>query len=169
MKGLDNQLYVTLLIISNIVAILQVVAAIKWPRIARLSFFLLFAWASWTNWTESQQTPQFYLEYADLTWSNWYRSFIKGWFTGHIQLAVGLIATCQGLIAISMLLKGWVYKIGSVGGIIFLLSILPFGVGSGFPCTAIMATALFILLKKHNNEFIWTRGKFITAKKQVIK
>jgi hypothetical protein len=75
----------------------------------------------------------FYLEYADLTWSSWYRSFIKGWFADHIQLAVGLIATCQGLIAISMLLKGWLYKIGSVGAIIFLLSILPFGVGSGFP------------------------------------
>ncbi len=157
MKGLDNQLYVTLLIVSNIVAILQVIAAIKWPRIARLSFFLLFAWASWTNWTESQRTPQFYIEYADLTWSNWYRSFIKGWFAGHIQLAVGLIATCQGLIAISMLLKGWLYKIGSVGAIIFLLSILPFGVGSGFPCTAIMAIALFILLKKHTNELIWAR------------
>ncbi len=164
MKGLENQLYVTLLIVSNIVAIFQVIAAIKWPRIARLSFFLLFAWASWTNWTESQRAPQFYLEYADLTWSNLYRSFIKGWFANHVQLAVGLIAACQGLIAISMLLRGWLYKIGSVGGIIFLLSILPFGVGSGFPCTAIMAAALFILLKKHNNEFIWSRDKSITVK-----
>jgi hypothetical protein len=169
MKGLDNQLYVTLLIISNTVAILQVIVAIKWPRIARLSFFLLFAWASWTNWTESQRSPQFYLEYADLTWSNLYRSFIKGWFADHIQLAVGLIATCQGLIAISMLLKGWLYNIGSVGAIIFLLSILPFGVGSGFPCTAIMAIALFILLKRHNNELIWSRGKLITGKKELIK
>ena len=169
MKGLDNQLYVTLLIVSNIVALLQVIAAVRRPRIARLSFFLLFAWASWTNWTESRQAPQFYLEYADLTWSNWYRSFIKGWFADHVQLAVGLIATCQGLIAISMLLKGWVYKIGSVGGIIFLLSILPFGVGSGFPCTAIMAVALFILLKKYNDEFIWSRDKSITVKNQMIK
>jgi hypothetical protein len=39
MNGLDNKLYVTLLIISNLVAILQLIAAIKWPRIARLSFF----------------------------------------------------------------------------------------------------------------------------------
>jgi len=164
MKGLDNQLYVTLLIISNIVAILQLIAATKWPRIARLSFFLLFAWAGWTNWTESQQAPQFYLEYADLTWSDWYRRFIKGWFADHIQFAVGIIATCQGLIAVSILLKGWVYKIGSVGGIIFLLSILPFGVGSGFPCTAIMATALFILLRKHHHDFIWSTNKLPTLK-----
>lgn len=165
MKGLDNQVYVTLLIVSNVVAILQLIAAIKWPRIARLSFFLLFAWASWANWTESQRTPQFYLEYADLTWSSWYRDFIKGWFADHIQLAVGFVAVCEGLIAISMLLKGWLYKIGSVGGIVFLLSILPFGVGSGFPCTGIMAIALIILLKKHNNEFIWSPSKLRTTTK----
>jgi len=159
MKGLDNHVYVILLVISNIVAILQLIAAIKWPRIARLSFFLLFAWASWTNWTESLRAPQFYLEYADLTWSSWYRSFIKGWFADHIQLAVGFVAISQGLIAISMLLKGWIYKIGSVGAIIFLLSILPFGVGSGFPCTAIMAAAIFVLLRKHKHEFIWIHRK----------
>lgn len=159
MKGLDNELYVILLTISNAVAILQLIAAIKWPRIARLSFFLLFAWASWTNWNESQQTPQFYLDYADLTWSGWYRDFIQGWFADHIQLAVGFIAICQGLIAISMLLKGWIFKIGGVGAILFLVSILPFGVGSGFPCTAIMAIAIYIFLKKHDNKFIWESNK----------
>ena len=40
MKGLDNQLYVILLLISNAIAILQLVAAFKWPRLARLSFFM---------------------------------------------------------------------------------------------------------------------------------
>src|SRR6187549_3767789 len=123
MKGLDNQIYVTLLIISNVVAILQVIAAIKWPRIARFSFFLLFAWASWTNWTTSHQTPQFYLEYADLTWSSWYKDFINGWFAAHIQLAVGLVAICQALIAVSMLLNGWIFTTGAFGAMIFLVSI----------------------------------------------
>ena len=164
MKGLDNQLYVTLLIVANIIAILQLIAAIRWPRIARLSFFLLFAWASWTNWSESQRAPQFYLEYADLTWSSWYRNFIRGWFADHIQLAVGTIAACQGLIAISMLLKGWIYKIGSAGAIIFLLSILPLGVGSGFPCTATMAVGILILLKRNNHDFIWSTRKLAAAK-----
>jgi len=32
-----------------------------------------------------------------------------------------------------------------------------------------MATALFILLKKHNDGFIWSQGRLITAKKQMIK
>ena len=103
MKGLDNELYIALLIISNVIAILQLLALIKWPRLARLSFFLLFAWASWINWKTALQTPGNYLEYADLTWISWYASFIKGWFAQHILLAIGFIATSQALIAVSML------------------------------------------------------------------
>ena len=161
MKGFENQTYLILYIISNIVALLLLWAAWKQPGIARLMFFLMFTWASWTNWIESQLTPQLYLDYADLTWSDAYRNFINGWFSDHIQLAVGFIATCQGLIAISMLLKGWIFRIGSIGAIIFLLAILPFGVGSGFPCTAIMAAAIIVLLRKHNNEFIWQKNNLI--------
>ena len=157
MKGLSDQTYVLLLMISNIVAILQLVASIKWPRIARLSFFILFAWASWTNSTTSQQNPQFYLEYADLALIPWYTDFINGWFAQHIQSVVGFIAICQALIAISMLLKGRIFKIGSIGAIIFLISILPFGVGSGFPCTGTMAVAIFILLRRQSQQFIWEK------------
>jgi len=157
MKGLDNQLYVTLLLISNVIAILQLIAAVKWPRIARLSFFLLFAWACWMNWTTSQQTPDVYLDYANLTWSQWYGDFIHGWFAHHIPLAVGAIATCQGLIAISMLLKGFVFKAGCIGAIIFLLCIVPFGVGSGFPATVIMAAAVMVLFKKQSHFFAWQK------------
>lgn len=161
MKGLDNQLYVILLLISNAIAILQLIAAIKWPRIARLSFFLLFAWASWMNWTTSQQTPDVYVDYADLTWSSWYSNFIHGWFAEHIQLAVGFIASCQALIATSMLLKGWVFKAGGIAAIIFLLCIVPFGVGSGFPATVIMAAAIWVLIKKHQNNFIWQKNNLL--------
>ena len=155
MKGLDNQLYVILLLISNAIAIVQLIAAIKWPRMARLSFFILFAWASWMNWTTSQQTPEVYIDYANLTWSDWYSNFINGWFAQHIQLAVGCIATCQALIAIALLLKGGIFKAGGIAAIIFLLCIVPFGVGSGFPATVIMAAAIFVLIKKHNDKFIW--------------
>ena len=148
MKGLDKQVYVILLIISNVVAILQLIAAIKWPNIARISFSLLFGWACWVNWKTSLQTPQFYLDYAELAWSDWYKTFILGWFAEHTKLAVGFIATCQGVIAIAMLSKGWIFKIGCLGAIIFLVAILPFGVGSGFPCTAIMAVAVTFCQKK---------------------
>jgi hypothetical protein len=163
MKGLNNELYVTLLIISNLIAVFQLVASIKWQRVARLSFFLLFAWASWTNWATVTQRPEAYLEYADLTWSSWYESFIKGWFASHISLMVGVIATSQAFIAISMLLKGWIYALGCLCGIIFLVSILPFGVGAGFPSTGIMAAACFILFRKQPVDFIWKKSYFSIA------
>ena len=155
MKGLNNETYIILLLISNLVAIFQLVAAFKWPRIARASFFLLFTWASWTNWNTALNNPQFYLEYGDLTWSSLYQQFIHGWFSHNILPVVGFIATCQGLIAISMLLKDWPFRIGATGAIIFLLAILPFGVGSGFPCTAIMAAALIVLLRRQVNSYLW--------------
>lgn len=159
MEGLDNELYTMLLIVSNAVALLFLLFAVKWPRIGRLSFFLLFAWAAWTNWTTSRQTPQFYLDYADLTWSSWYSGFINGWFARHIRSVVGFIATCQALIAISMLLKGWIFRTGAAGAVIFLLAIIPLGTGSGFPCTAILAIAMSLLLKKHDNRYIWKANK----------
>jgi len=152
----NNQFYVNMLLVSNLVAIVQLVAAARWPRTARMSFFLLFAWASWINWRTSQQDAPVYLEYANYTWSKWYQRFIEGWFAEHIKIAVGFIACGQALIAISMLFKGWFFKIGCIGAIIFLLAILPLGFGAAFPCTLIMAIAVYILFKKSGNEFIWT-------------
>lgn len=155
MNGSDNQLYVMLLIIANLVAVLQLVASVKWPRIARLSFFMLFAWASWANWKTCLQNPLTYLEYADLTWSNWYKNFINGWFANNIRVVVSFIATCQAMIAIAMLLRGWIYSAGCIAAIVFLLAILPLGIGAGFPCTAIMAIGCYILFRKQPVNFLW--------------
>jgi len=154
MKGLENQSYLFMLLAFNVLAIIFLVTAIKWPRIGRLLFFALFAWASWMNWTTSQRSPNEYLRYADLNFSQWYSDFINGWFSKHIPAVVGFIATCQGLIAISMVWKGPLYKIGCTGGVIFLLAIAPLGVGSGFPCTITFAIALIILFRKGNN-YLW--------------
>jgi hypothetical protein len=149
MKGLDNPTYVILNIIFNAIALVMLIAAWKAPKIARIMFAVLFAWASWKNWTTAINQPQVYLSYADLTFSNLYKQFILGWFSKHITPIVGFIATCQACIAVAMLTQGTVFKLGAVGAIVFLLSIAPFGVGSAFPCTVVMAVALYLLLKKH--------------------
>lgn len=150
MKGIENQTYLWMLVASTIIAIGLVIAAIKWPRAAHWLFFFLFAWASYTNFTTSQKTPTVYLEYADMAWSEWYKDFINGWFAQHIPLAVSFVAACQALIAISMLTSGWPFKLGAWGAIIFLLAIVPLGVGSGFPSTLIAAVAMIVLLRKQN-------------------
>jgi hypothetical protein len=154
MKSLENQPWLWALIISNIAAIMVLVFAIKWSRLARLLFCLLFVWASWVNWKTSQQNPVAYLEYADLTFSSFYKNIINGWFSKHIREVVGFIATCQAVIAISMILKGWIFKLGCIGGLLFLLAITPLGVGSGFPCTITFGVALIILYDK-GTHFLW--------------
>ncbi len=159
MKGLDNTTYLLMYSISNAVALLMLWAAWKHPRIARLMFFLLFAWASWTNWNMALYNPQFYIEYADLSFLNVYKQFIRGWFSNHITEAVGFIATCQALIAVSMLLKGWVIKAGVIGAIIFLLAIAPLGVGSAFPFSLIASAALYFIFRSHANDYLWINNK----------
>ena len=148
MNGFDNKYYIFLMAMANLVAVFQLVTSAKWPRIARFSFFLLFAWASLKNFTTSQLMPQVYMGYAEITWSEAYRQFIHGWFSSHVKWIVGLIAFCQMLIAISLLLNNRLYRIGCMGAMTFLVAIIPRGIGSGFPATAVMTIALFILLDK---------------------
>src|SRR5690349_1487023 len=131
MRGLEVPQYLVAYIISNTVAVLLLLLSWKQPRIARILFSILFMWACYTNWHVALTKPDDYLFYANLTFSDAYKSFILGWFRGHIPQMVGLIATCQGLIAVAFLLRGWIYQAGTVGAIIFLLAIAPLGVGSG--------------------------------------
>jgi hypothetical protein len=157
MKGLENSTYLLLYIISNIVALLMWVIAWRSARLGRLLFFLLFAWASWMNWTTAIHSPQSYMEYADLSLLNVYKQFIRGWFSQHILLSVGFIASCQALIAISLLMKGWILKTGIVAAIIFLIAIVPLGVGSGFPCTVMLAFGMYVLFHKPAQDYLWVK------------
>lgn len=163
MKGFENQTYLLMYIISNVVALLILWAAWKQPRIARLMFFLLFSWASWINWTTALHNPQFYIEYADLSFLDIYKQFIRGWFSRHVTEIVGFIAICQALIAVSMLLKGRVLKTGAIGAIIFLLAIAPLGVGSAFPFSIIASFALYLILRNRANNYFWINFKSRTV------
>ena len=159
MKGLDNTTYLLMYCISNAAAFLILWTAWKHPRLARLLLFLLFSWASWKNWTTALHDPQFYLEYADLSFLELYKQFIHGWFSSHIREAVGFVATCQALIAASMLLKGWILKLGVIGAIIFLLAIAPLGVGSAFPFSITTSIALYLIYRSRPNAYLWINQK----------
>jgi hypothetical protein len=156
MNGFDN-IYLVPLLISNFAAILVLLASWKYPRVCRFLFFLLFTWAGWMNWTTVLGNPESYLEYGRLTWTDVYREFINGWFSNHLVLAVGFIATCQWMIAAGMVMKGLLFKIAAIGAIVFFLAILPLGVGSGFPCTLIAAIAMLRLFVLSPNTYLWFR------------
>ena len=156
MNSLENKIYLIAYIVSNTLAIIYVVAALKWPRVCRSLFFILFAWASWANWNMVINNPRNYLNYADLAFLEIYKTFISGWFSDHIFLAVGSIATGQALIAVALLTKGWIYKAGLIGGVVFLVAIVPLGIGSAFPCTLLLAIALGLL--KNEDQYLWQRS-----------
>ena len=157
MSNLNHNVFIALYLISNLLALAMLWAGWKNQRILRGLILLVFAWASWTNWNEALIAPQFYLDYANLTFLSFYRYFINGWFSTHITLTVGFIATCQLLIAISMLFKGWIFKTGAVGAITFLIAIAPLGFGAAFPCTLIMAAAILLMLRKKEFDYLWKR------------
>ena len=163
MKGLENNTNLILYIISNAIAMLMLFVAWRHVRLARLLFLFIFSWASWTNWRTALFIPETYLGEADLMFFEFYRQFILGWFSQHITTAVGFIATCQALIAVSMLLRGWMLKAGCIGAIIFLLAIAPFGVGSAFPCTLLLAVAIFRILGRRASQYLWVSDKYKPA------
>ena len=142
-------------IISNSIAVLILLAAIKKPKLARLLFSLLFLWACWLNYTTAHKSPTDYLNYANLTPFSLYYDFINGWFKSHIIPMVTFISIGQGLIGIGLLLRGWMVRLAGIGAIVFFLAITPLGIGSGFPFTLIASAAIYFILKNDDLDFIW--------------
>jgi hypothetical protein len=123
---------------------------------------ILFGWASWVNSTTALENPQIYLDYVNYTSVELYKDIILGVFAAHITPIVLFIAVCQALISVSMMGKGIFFKIGAIGGIIFLSCIAPLGTGSAFPATLVMAGGLFMLIKDADS-FIWEGHKVYKA------
>ena len=145
--------------LSNLVALLLFWACWKKPAWGRALFFLLFAWAAWFNATTALSSPAVYTGYAQFVFLDWYRQFINGYFAQHTTPIVQAIAAGQAGIALGMLAKGGLFRLGAIGGIIFLLSIAPLGVVSAFPCTLLMAAAMWLLYKEGSAQWLWQAFK----------
>lgn len=141
--------------LSNLVALLLLWAAWKKPVLARALFFLLFAWAAWFNTTTVLHTPELYTGYAQYTFSAWYRAFILGFFSQHTAAIVLAIAAGQAGIALGMFGKGAAFRLGAIGGMLFLVCIAPLGAGSAFPCTLLMAAAMGFLYRQGSTQWLW--------------
>jgi hypothetical protein len=165
MYGWDNMNYLLAHIISNFFAVIILFFCWNYQRIGRILMFLLFGWAGVINWLTALHTPQDYLSYADFTFVTFYKDFIRGWFSQNVLMAVGFIATSQLLIAVTMWFKGWLFKLGTIGGMIFLVSIIPLGVGSGFPFPIIAAIAFYKLFTTIDIDVLWKPVHFYNNKK----
>ena len=141
--------------LSNLVAVLLLWVAWKKPALARALFFLLFAWASWFNTTTALHRPEIYTGYAPFAFLDVYRRFILGFFAQHTAPLVLGIAAGQAGIALGMLAKRRLFRLGCAGGIVFLLCIAPLGLGSAFPCTALMAAGMWLLYREGSGKWLW--------------
>jgi len=130
-----------------LVSLAMLLSAWRWPRLARIEYVALFAWACWMNWTTVTRSPSVYFDYGGLAVVPAYRTFIEGPFRHQVVAVVGTIATLQGLIALGLVIGGAWARAALVGAIVFLVAVAPLGVGSGFPSTLIMAAGAFVLYR----------------------
>lgn len=148
-------------IISNLFAILFLIASFKRKKLARILFAALFLWAAYTNWNVANSNPSYYLSYTKYA-VPWYRDFIIGPFSNHIALIVSSIAICQLLIGCGLLWNGIILKASYIAGIIFLLAICPLGILSAFPSGLIWSAGLLVLYRHPSYKYIFSRTMSIS-------
>lgn len=138
-------------LISNFIAVALLVSAFKLPTITRWLFVVIFLAAGLFNTYTAALNPLAYLMYGEMAMP-FYQDFINGIFSQYTQLFVLHIAVGQLLVALFLALRGLWFRLGVLGSIIFLLAIMPLGVGSAFPCSLILAIAIYIVYQKHKNK-----------------
>ncbi len=132
--------------VSNLIAVVLLIIAWFWPYIARFAFALIFFAASIVNTIFVLRDPNSYVEFGELAVLDVYRDFIYGFFSEYTVLIVILIAIGQFTIATFLTIGRPLLSLGVLGGVIFLLAIIPLGIGSAFPCTLIMALGMGLML-----------------------
>jgi len=133
---------------STLVALLMLIVSVRSRAIGRKLFATLFGWAAAINAWTALTSPADYLGYAGFTFSDLYRVFILGFFGQHITSIVVGIAVCQACIAIALLRGRRWQRAGFAAAIVFLLAIVPLGIGAGVPATVIMALGAVVLWRE---------------------
>ena len=148
METLDHFLTIAYVLV-NVFSVGQLIGSYRWPATTRVLFFLLFSIAAFVNIRNALETPWVYQSYADYA-VPLYRKFILGLFdtfTTPIVLSIGM---GQILIALSMFMKGDLFRMGCLGGLIFCIAIAPLGFGSAFPSSLLFALAFYRLFQQEN-------------------
>jgi hypothetical protein len=133
---------------STLVGFIMFIAALRSAPVGRVLLSALFVWAAGTNLRIALTSPADYLNFAQFAVFDIYRAFIQGYFAQHTAAIIGVIALGQAAIAFLLAMNGWPRRVGYMGAIVFLLAIVPLGVGSGFPATVLIALAATELLHR---------------------
>jgi hypothetical protein len=132
----------------QVYALVLVLVAAKWPRVARSIFSILFLGAGVWNLFASLTMPHFYVTTYGPLATPPYAAFINGPFAANPALFVVPIAL--GQLAIGILATGtgpWV-RLAMIGGMVFLLAIAPMGVGAAFPFSVFVIVAAYLVYRR---------------------
>jgi hypothetical protein len=134
---------------SNLVALLLILIAALWPKIARYAFGVIFFASGCFNAYTALTQPHVYVTYGEMAVLEVYRDFIYGIFSE--RTAAFILPIAAGQLAIGVMLfigRGLALRLGVLGAAVFLTAIAPLGVGSAFPFSALAIIALIVMLRR---------------------
>jgi hypothetical protein len=146
-------------LISILIAAAMAVLAHQRPSVGRGLYAALFLWAATVNVRIGLHDPASYQGFAELTLSSTYRAFITGFFARHATEILLAIAAGQAAIGVGLLLRGAIPRFAAVGAVVFMLAILPLGVGSAMPSSLIWAVGAVWLARHEWRHTLFTDVK----------
>jgi hypothetical protein len=139
-------------LITHLLTLFLIFICYKWPKIGKISWALIFLAAGIFNLYSVISDPQQYVNTYGQHAIPLYKKFIFGFFRTHTLLFVALIASGQIVVGLFLFLKKTPFKIGILGGIIFLAAISPLGIGAAFPSTVLMAFSLILMYIRYTKQ-----------------
>jgi hypothetical protein len=133
---------------SNIFALVLIVTAARWPKVARLFISVLFVGGGIWNLFASLTMPEFYVTTYGPLATPPYQAFIYGPFAVNPALFVVPIAIGELAIGAAAAGRGTWGRPSMVGMTAFMLGLAPLGVGGAFPFSIFAIVAGYLLYRK---------------------
>jgi hypothetical protein len=134
---------------SNAFTLVLIVLCWKLPKGGRAVIGLGFAAAAIFNAVNVLAAPQSYVQgFGPQALFPFYENFIYGPLAKNPALFILPIAAGQLAVGLLMFFRGLWFKLGLIGGIVFLLAITPLGQGSAFPMPLLGVAAFWVLWHK---------------------
>ena len=137
------------ILITHIFALLLIFICYKWPKIGKVIWAVLFIAAGIFNIYSVTSDPQQYVDTYGQHAIPLYQKLIFGLFSANTILFVAMIAVGQILVGLLLFKKKTLFKLGVLGGILFLVAISPLGIGAAFPSTLLMAVSLILMYTRY--------------------
>lgn len=158
---LQEPIIMTFVVIVNLIAIIMTYLTFKKPGYGRFLFGGMFLLAGIFNLYYAFFNPDEFIYYTEFAVFDLYKEFFIGIYSDNSKLILMSIAGAQLVTGFGFWSKGAFVKYASIAGIIFLIGILPMGLGAAFPSTLIMAAGIYKTYTRSFNKNLWDKFKFV--------